>query len=120
MFEQNRLFSPLSIVFEKPIPARNIAELLCDLGILLRRRLRRGAGTNRGALRVQSLRWDGQLALGFVNLTASIQLRAMVEDWPLSRIQETIQSQRLDTPRPENDTRLVWARAAWAAARRER
>ena len=91
MFEQERIFCPLSIALERRIPARNIAELLCDLGILLRWRMRLGAGTDRGAPRVQSLRWDGQLALGFVSLPASVQLRAMVEDWPLSRIQETVE-----------------------------
>jgi hypothetical protein len=96
MIEQNGIFCPSSIAFEKPIPARNIAELLCDLGILLRRRLRHGAEADQGALREQSLRWDGRLALGFVSLSASVQLRAMVEDWPLSRVQEAIQSQRLE------------------------
>jgi hypothetical protein len=95
MSDRSPFFCPLSMARERPVPARNIAELLCDLGILLRWRIRRGAGTDRGALREQSLRWDGQLALGFVSLTASLQLRAMVEDWPLSRIQDTIQSQLL-------------------------
>jgi hypothetical protein len=116
MCEQFRQFCPSSIMFEKPIPARNIAELLCDLGMLLRWRMRRRAGTDRGAPRVQSLRWDGQLALGFVSLPAPIQLRAMVENWSLSRIQEALQSQLLETLRLENDTRRVSARTAGDSA----
>jgi hypothetical protein len=116
MFEQNRIFCPLSIAFEKPMPARNIAELLCDLGMLLRWRIRRGAGTDRGALREKSLRWDGQLALGFVSLPTSVQLRAMVEDWSLSRIQEALQSQLLETLRLQNDARRVSARTAGDSA----
>ena len=112
MLAQNRGFCPFAIAFEKRTPARNIAELLCDLGILLRWRIRRGAGTDRGALRVQSLRWDGQLALGFVSLPASVQMRAMVEDWSLSRIQEALQSQLLETLRLQNDARRVSVRTA--------
>jgi hypothetical protein len=77
-----------------PVPARNVAELLCDLGILLRWR-HSGAGTKGAPLRLQSLRWDSRLALRFVNLRAAVQLRAMVEDWPLQRIQDAVHAQQL-------------------------
>jgi hypothetical protein len=87
MVVQNRTCHSLSTMTEMSIPARNLAELLCDLGLVLRWRLRHGAGTERVP---SSLRWDSVLALGFVNLRASVQLRAMVEDWPLHRIQESL------------------------------
>jgi hypothetical protein len=70
--------------------------LLCDLGLVLRWRMRRTTGTRRVSLLLQSLRWDSQLALRFVNLRVSVQLRAMIEDWPLHRLQETVQAQRLE------------------------
>jgi hypothetical protein len=85
---------------EKPAPPRNVAELLCDLGLVLRFCIYRGAGTKGASLPLQPLRWESQLALRFVNLRAAVQLRAMVEDWPLQRIQETVQAQRLETLRP--------------------
>jgi hypothetical protein len=84
-----------------PIPARNIAELLRDLGLVLRWNMRRATRTKRVLLFLQSLRWDSQLALRFVNLRVSVQLRAMVEDWPLHRIQETVQAQQLETLRSQ-------------------
>src|SRR5262249_51152447 len=56
-----------------------------------------GAGADRTPL--QAPRWERQLALGFVNLTPSVRLRALVEDWPLHRIQEAVQAQRLETLR---------------------
>ena len=76
--------------------------MLRDLGLVVRRRTRDGAGTDRAPLPVSSLRWDSQLALQFVNLRASVQLRAMVEDWPLHRIQAAVQEQRLETLRPQD------------------
>jgi len=89
-----------------PIPARNMAELLRDLGLVLRWRMRRATGTKRVVLLPQSLRWDSQLALQFVNLKLSVQLRGMVEGWPLHRIQETVQAQRLETLRPQPTSEL--------------
>ena len=85
---------------EVSIPARNIAELLHDLGVVLHWRLRRAVGTRRALLLLQSLRWDSRLALRFVKLNVSLQLQAMVEDWPLQRIQETVQAKRLEALRP--------------------
>jgi hypothetical protein len=93
MTAENRMC--LSTMTEMPAPARNVAELLCDLGLVLRWREHCGAGT-KGASLPQSLRWDSQLALQFVNLRAVVQLRAMVEGWPLHRIQETVQAQGLE------------------------
>ena len=98
MVAVNLICRSLSTMIERPVPARNVAELLCELGLILRWRMQRGAGTKPAWLR--SLRWDSQLALRFVNLRAAVQLRAMVEDWPLHRIQETVQAQRLETLRP--------------------
>jgi hypothetical protein len=97
MVAGNRICRSLSALTEMPAPARNMAELLCDLGLVLRWRMHREAGTARASLLLQALRWDSQLALQFVNLRASVQLRAMVEGWPLNRIQETVQAQRLET-----------------------
>jgi len=99
MVAENRIC--LSTMTEIPVPARNVAELLCDLGRVLRWRTHRGAGNKQASLLLHSLRWDSQLALRFVNLRAAVQLRAMVEDWPLHRIQETVQAQRLETRCPQ-------------------
>jgi hypothetical protein len=108
MVAENRICRSLSTMTEMPGPARNVAELLCDLGLVLRWRIRRVDGTKGASLLMQSLCWDSQLALGFVNLRAAVQLRAMVEDWPLHRIQETVQAQRLESLRPQEgySTRL--------------
>jgi hypothetical protein len=100
MVAENRICSSLCAMTEMTVPARNVAELLCDLGLVLRWCLHRAAGTKRASLLLQSLRWDSQLALQFVTLRATVQLRAMVEDWPLHRIQETVQAQWLETLRP--------------------
>jgi hypothetical protein len=96
MVAENRICHSLSTMTEMSSAARNLAELLCDLGLVLRWRMRREAGMQRAPLLLQSLRWDSQLALRFRNLRASIQLRAMVEDWPLHRIQESVQAQQLE------------------------
>jgi hypothetical protein len=80
------------------ILARNMAELLCDLGLVLRWRMRHATRTKRALLFLESLRWDSQLALRFVNLRVSVQFRAMVEDWPVHRIQETVRAERLGRP----------------------
>ena len=99
MAAENRITRCLSRMTGVPIPEQNLAESLRELGLLLHRRMRRGAKTN-GASRLQpSLGWDSQVALRFVNLRPSVQLRAMVEDWPLHRIQEAIQAQRAEPPR---------------------
>jgi hypothetical protein len=74
-------------------PPRNLAELLSDLGRVLHWRLRRAAGAKRVFLLLRLLRWDSRSALGFASLSVSIQFRAMVEDWPLHRIQATVQAQ---------------------------
>jgi len=94
MAAENRIC--LSTMTEMAVPARNMAELLCDLGLVLRWRVYGGAGTKRASLPLQSLRWDSQLALQFVNLRSVVQLRAMVEGWPLRRIQEMVQAQGLE------------------------
>jgi hypothetical protein len=86
---------------EMSLPARNLAELLCDLGRILRSHRHRRGGTKPASVSLQSLRWENQLALRFVQLSVSVQLRAMVEDWPLHRIQKEIGAQRLETVRPE-------------------
>jgi hypothetical protein len=93
--ERGQIGFSLSTKVEPPMTARNIAELLRDLGVVLRWRMFRAAGTDRAPLLPQSLDWESQLALRFVSLRASVQLRAMVEDWPLPRIQEAVQAQRL-------------------------
>jgi hypothetical protein len=80
--------------------------LLRDLGLVLRWRMRRAAGTKRVLLVPQSLRWDSRLAMRFVNLKLSVQLRAMLEDWPLQRIHETVQAQRLETLRLQPTSEL--------------
>jgi hypothetical protein len=77
--------------------ARNLAELLCDLGRVLRSTRHCAAGTKSASVPLQSLRWENQLALRFVQLSAGVQLRAMVEDWPLHQIQEAIWTQRIET-----------------------
>jgi len=94
MVAENLICRSLSTMPQVPIPARNMAQLLCDLGLVLRWRMQRGAGTKRASLLRQSLCWYSQLALQFVNLRAAVQLRAMVEDWPLHLIQEAVQAQR--------------------------
>ena len=75
-----------------PVPARNVAEWLCDLGRVLRRRMYRGARAKAAPVPLQSLRWESQLALRFVGFSGSVQLRAMVEDWPLARIEEAVRA----------------------------
>jgi hypothetical protein len=113
MVAQNRICHPTSATTEAPVPAQTLAELLRDLGLVLRRRFRHGAGLERAALLLQSLRWENKLALAFVNLRSSVQLRAMVEDWPLQCIQEAIQEQRLETlPLQAGHTRRVGRQAA--------
>jgi hypothetical protein len=67
--------------------------LLYDLGRVLRWRLRHATGAKRVFLLLRFLRWDNQLALGFATLSVATQLRAMVEDWPLHRIQATVHAQ---------------------------
>jgi hypothetical protein len=108
MVAENRICCSLCTMTKASIPARNMAEFLRDLGLVLRWRMRRATRTRRALLLLQSLRWDSQLALRFVNLRVAVQLRAMVEDWPLHRIQETVQAQRLETLRPQEQyaTRL--------------
>jgi hypothetical protein len=101
MVAENQMYRPLSTMTKVPFPARNLAEFLRDLGLVLRWRMRRTTGTRRALLFLQSLRWDSRLALRFTSLTVSVQLRAMVEDWPLNRIQETVEAQRLETLRPQ-------------------
>jgi hypothetical protein len=97
MVAQNRICRPSSTSTEAPAPAQTLAESLRDLGVVLRWRMRHATGTERASLLLQSLRWDSKLALEFVNLRASVQLRAMVEAWPLERIQEFVRAQRLET-----------------------
>jgi hypothetical protein len=101
MVAENRICQPSPATTEAPVPARTVAELLCDLGVVLRRHMRHGAKTERASLPPQPLGWERNLALGFVNLSASVQLRAMVEDWPLHRIQEAVRAQRLETLRAQ-------------------
>jgi hypothetical protein len=88
-------------MIEMSLPARNLAELLCDLGRVLRSTRHRGAGTKAASVPLQSLRRENQLALRFVQVSAAVQLRAMVEDWSLHRIHEAIAAQRVETVRPE-------------------
>src|SRR5262249_28120972 len=102
MAAEHRICRSSSTRTELPVAARNVAELLRDLGLILRWGMRRGAGTNRVSLLLQFLCWESQLALEFLNLRASVQLRAMVEDWPLHRIQEAVQVQRCETLRPQH------------------
>jgi hypothetical protein len=45
-------------------------------------------------------RWDCELALKYVALSRSVQLRAMVEDWPFHRIKEAVLAQTGETGRP--------------------
>jgi len=103
MVAQNRICHPSSATTEAPVPAQTLAELLRDLGVVLCRSMRHAVGTERASPPLQSLRWDSKLALEFVNLRASVQLCAMVEDWPLKRIQEVVQAQRLETLRPREE-----------------
>ena len=97
MSTENRIYHSLTAMTKPVIPARNTAEFFRDLGLVLRQRMRRTTGTRRALLFLQSLRWDGRVALRFTSLDLSLQLRAMVEDWPLDRIQDTIDTQRLET-----------------------
>src|SRR5262249_9191997 len=101
MVAQNRICLTASATTEAPDQARTLAELLRDLGLVLRWRWRHAAGVDRASLLLQSLRWENKLALAFVNLRASVRLRAMIEDWPLQRIQEAVEAQRLETLRPQ-------------------
>jgi hypothetical protein len=95
--KQTRCSSPT--MSNAAIPARNMAELLYDLGLVLRWRMRHATRTKRALLFLESLRWDSQLALRFVNISVSVQLRAMVEDWPLYRICGSIRLARETLPR---------------------
>jgi hypothetical protein len=103
MDPETRIRRCSSATTEAPVPAQTLAELLRDLGMVLRRRMRHWTGTGRASPPQPSLRWENKLALAFVNLRASVQLRAMVEDWPLHRIQEAIQAQQLETPGPREE-----------------
>jgi hypothetical protein len=100
MITQNRICRPLSATTEAPVTTRTLAELLRDLGVVLSRRMRHQVRMDDVSLHPQSLRWESNLALGFVNLRPSVQLRAMVEDWPLYRIQEAIHKQQFGTVQP--------------------
>jgi hypothetical protein len=103
MVAENRIHHSLSAMAKAPTPPRNMAEFLRDLGVVLRWRMRRTAGMRRALLFLQSLRWDGRLALRFTSLRLSVQLRAMVEDWPLNRVQDTVEALRLEMLRPEEE-----------------
>jgi hypothetical protein len=81
---------------KEPEPPQNVAELLSDLGVVLRRRLHRGQSTKTATGSPDQLRWDSQLALQFLSLRPVVQLRAMVEDWPLCRIQEAVELDRME------------------------
>jgi hypothetical protein len=105
MGPQNRIYHSLSAMTKAVIPARNAGEFLRDLGLVLRQRMRRTTGARRALLFLQSLRWDGRVALRFTSLGLSLQLRAMVEDWALDRIQDTIETQRLETLHPQERSR---------------
>jgi hypothetical protein len=94
MVAKNQTWCSSPPMTQAGIPARNMAELLCDLGLVLRWRMRHATRTKRALLFLESLRWDSQLALRFVNLRAPVQFRAMVEDWPLQRIQEKVRAER--------------------------
>jgi hypothetical protein len=94
MVGENQAWCSSPTMTTAAIPARNLAELLSDLGLVLRWRMRHATRTKRAFLFLKSLRWDSRLALRFVNLRVSVQLRAMVEDWPLHRIQETVRAER--------------------------
>src|SRR5262245_36486657 len=77
-----------------PIPPRNVAELLCDLGQVLRWSMSRsGAGTKREAATTQLRGGGTHVSQQFVKLSLSVQLRAMVEDWSLHQILEAIRAQ---------------------------
>jgi hypothetical protein len=99
MVAENRICRPLSAATESPAPAQTAAELLHDLGVILRRRMRHATGTDRVSLLLQSHRWESKLALGFMKLRPSVQLRAMIENWPLDRIQEVVHAQPRETRR---------------------
>jgi hypothetical protein len=105
MVAENRIYHFLSAMINAPKPARNTGEFLCDLGMVLRRRMYGTTGARRALWFLQSLRWDGRLALRFTSLGLSVQLRAMVEDWPLNRVQDTVKAQRLEMLRPEEECR---------------
>jgi hypothetical protein len=84
----------------RPVPARNLAELLCDLGRVLQRHAHRAPGTKEASARLRALRWDCDFALKYVALSRSVQLRAMVEDWPFHRIKEAVHAQMEESGRP--------------------
>jgi hypothetical protein len=90
---------PLLARIKAPEPAQNLAEVLCALGWVLRRRLQRDQGRKTALPIFERLRWDSKLALQFVNLRAAVQFSAMVEDWPVRRIQEAVVLQRLKSLR---------------------
>jgi hypothetical protein len=73
--------------------AQNLAESLCQLGVFVRLGMQRRARTERAPVPLKSLTSISQLALRFVTSSSLVQLRAMVEDWPLDRIQAEIRSQ---------------------------
>jgi hypothetical protein len=84
----------------RPVPPRNLAELLCDLGRVLQRQARREAGPKAASARLRVLRWDCEFALKYVALSRSVQFRAMVEDWPFHRINEAVHAQPGEMCRP--------------------
>jgi hypothetical protein len=104
MVAENRMYHSLSVT---PTPPRNVGEFLRDLGGVLRWRMRHTAGARRAILFLQSLRWEGRLAFRFTNLRLSVQLRAMVEDWPLDRVQDTVKAHRLEVHRPLEECRTA-------------
>jgi hypothetical protein len=101
MVAENRFCRSLAATTQASAPARTLAELLRDLGAVLRWRVRHGAGTDCAPVLPESLRWDSKLALAFVNLRTSVQLRAMVEDWPFQRIQEAVGAHQLERFGPQ-------------------
>ncbi len=107
MVANNRFYPTPSIKADRFNPARNIAELVCDLGLLLRWRMRNQPVTQRTLLVRRSLRWDSELALRFVSLPVAVQFRAMVENWPVPRIQEVVQAQSYPGGRKSSSTSQV-------------
>ena len=67
--------------------ARNWGELLADLANLVRGQMRRGAGIEEAARRMQLKTDQCRLALAFDNAAPRLKLRAMVEDWSRARIE---------------------------------
>lgn len=110
MLGENRICRRSRVTTEAHLPTPTMAESLRDLGVVLRQRTRHGAETDfvpcrrmgheartdLAFLLLRPLRWKSKLALEFITLRESVQLRAMVEDWPLHRIQEVIRTSRLE------------------------